>query len=548
MADYQWKPLTDEKKFEDLVNDLCSEKYGLEFQIYGRKGQKQYGIDGSALTKDNKHILHQCKNKMISRSDSAIQSELLKDLGTETEAMVKEFVVNKKYKVDKFIFANSFKRDTKIQNRATELSSTHSIMLIVWSWDEISDMLEEYISVARKYYPSYFESDGSIKTIYAKNNFENLVNNGTINFYGEGSSEKKETFSSEKIEDLQKELTQYLENKNEIELIKKTTLKYLPERYSEPIPETISEIINFLVAYGKSDKTLPIRCVLKELNTYYGSPLEIKSYIEYLDEVKYSDKNYECIENSLLSKIYILVEFLKKEDGLYSVTMWEYYNEKYTQDSKFEPTFVDLDNKESIKSFFDYLIDFFDISRYKDVELYLEIILPIEELSKGIQDWKYSGKRKEKKVTSKYKYVLRIQDRFRNSDTILWENKWNGLDKNNSILDITTKLLDNSVYDEELAEEDVAVLTQLQIDNINEVLYDIDEYNISIALLHLSNDVCHDEYEKLSKNKIKECRTKISSYICSNHSSVNSDLIFLLDNPNKIPNEFKNPEQNLYDW
>jgi len=548
MADYQWKPLTDEKKFEDLVNDLCSEKYGLEFQIYGRKGQKQHGIDGSALTKENKYILHQCKNKDTSRSSKLIKKELLKDLETETNAMIKEFIEGKGYTLDRFIFANSFKRDTDIQNRATELSSTHSIVIIVWSWDEISDMLEEYISVGRKYYPNYFESDGSIKTIYAKNNFENLVNNGTMNFYEGGSSEKEETFSSEKIEDLQRELTQYLENKNEIELITKTTLKYLPERYSEPIPETISEIINFLVAYGKSNKTLPIRCVLKELNIYYGSPLEIKNYIEYLDEVKYSDTNYECIENSLLTKMYILVEFLEKEDGLYSVTMWEYYNEKYTQDSKFEPTFVDLDNKESIKSFFDYLISFFDISRYKDVELYLEIILPIEELSKGIQDWKYSGKRKEKKVTSKYKYVLRIQDRFRSSDTILWENKWNGLDKSNSISDITTKLLDNSVYDEELAEEDVAVLTQLQIDNINEVLYDIDEYNISIALLHLSNDVCHDEYEKLSKNKIKECRTKISSYICSNHSSVNSDLIFLLDNPNKIPNEFKNPEQNLYDW
>ena len=144
MADYQWKPLTDEKKFEDLVNDLCSKKYGLEFQIYGRKGQKQYGIDGFALTKDKKHILHQCKNKMITRSDKDIRAELLKDLANETEAMVQEFVKNKKYDVEKFIFANSFKRDTKLQDKAIELSSLYSIMIIVWSWDEISDMLEKY--------------------------------------------------------------------------------------------------------------------------------------------------------------------------------------------------------------------------------------------------------------------------------------------------------------------------------------------------------------------------------------------------------------------
>jgi hypothetical protein len=182
MADYQWNPLTDEKKFEDLVNDLCSEKYGLEFQIYGRKGQKQHGIDGSALTKDKKHILHQCKNKMITRSDKAIQAELLKDLANETEAMVQEFIENKEYKVDKFIFANSFKRDTKLQDKAIELSSLYSIMIIVWSWDEISDMLEEYKDIAKRYYPTNFQSDSSIKTINAKNNLENVINHGTMIF------------------------------------------------------------------------------------------------------------------------------------------------------------------------------------------------------------------------------------------------------------------------------------------------------------------------------------------------------------------------------
>ena len=163
MADYQWNPLKDENKFEDLVNDLCSKKYGIEFQIYGRKGQKQYGIDGSALTKDNKHILHQCKNKMISRRDKAIQSELLKDLETETNAMIKEFIDGKGYTLDRFILANSFKRDTKLQDKATELSVTYDIVVIVWSWDEISDMLEEYTVIAQKYYPQSFNKISNTK-------------------------------------------------------------------------------------------------------------------------------------------------------------------------------------------------------------------------------------------------------------------------------------------------------------------------------------------------------------------------------------------------
>ncbi len=53
MSKYQFPPLKDEKEFECLVNDLCIEKYGIEFQVYGRKGQYQAGIDGISFSQDN---------------------------------------------------------------------------------------------------------------------------------------------------------------------------------------------------------------------------------------------------------------------------------------------------------------------------------------------------------------------------------------------------------------------------------------------------------------------------------------------------------------
>ena len=52
MSKYQFPALKDEKEFEDLINDLCTAKYGIEFQVYGRKGQKQNGIDGLSFSKD----------------------------------------------------------------------------------------------------------------------------------------------------------------------------------------------------------------------------------------------------------------------------------------------------------------------------------------------------------------------------------------------------------------------------------------------------------------------------------------------------------------
>ena len=112
MNKYQFLPLKDEKEFESLVNDLCVEKYGIEFQVYGRKGQKQNGIDGLSFSKDKKQIVYQCKNKIIVRDDKKIQAELLDDIATEVQSASTKFS-----SIDTFIFANSFKQDTVLQEQ-----------------------------------------------------------------------------------------------------------------------------------------------------------------------------------------------------------------------------------------------------------------------------------------------------------------------------------------------------------------------------------------------------------------------------------------------
>lgn len=104
MSKYQFLPLKDEKQFESLVNDLCIKKYDIDFQVYGRKGQKQSDIDGLSFSKDKKQIVYQCKNKIIARDDKKIQAELLDC-------------------IDTFIFANSFKQDTVLQDKALDLTN-----------------------------------------------------------------------------------------------------------------------------------------------------------------------------------------------------------------------------------------------------------------------------------------------------------------------------------------------------------------------------------------------------------------------------------------
>lgn len=158
MSKYQFPTLKDEKEFESLVNDLCKKHYGIEFQVYGRKGQKQYGIDGLSLSKDEKEIVFQCKNKFINRDDKKIQEELLKDIENEVKSTSEKFT-----NVDTFIFANSFKQDTILQDKARDLSNQYSFTIIVWSWEEIEGLLEKYPDVAKQYYPELF--DKTILTI-----------------------------------------------------------------------------------------------------------------------------------------------------------------------------------------------------------------------------------------------------------------------------------------------------------------------------------------------------------------------------------------------
>lgn len=170
MSRYQFPHLKDEIEFESLVNDLCEEKYGIEFQVYGRKGQKQNGIDGLSFSKNEKQIVYQCKNKLIARDDTKIQTELLKDIDNEVQSASAKFT-----NIDTFIFANSFKQDTVLQDRATELTAQFGFTIIVWSWEEIEGLLEKNPKVAKQYYPERFD-----KSILSEHDIKQKFNENSV--------------------------------------------------------------------------------------------------------------------------------------------------------------------------------------------------------------------------------------------------------------------------------------------------------------------------------------------------------------------------------
>lgn len=51
-----------EDEFENICTNILTNFYGKPFSRYGRKGQKQHGIDIYCDTSNGKRIVAQCKN------------------------------------------------------------------------------------------------------------------------------------------------------------------------------------------------------------------------------------------------------------------------------------------------------------------------------------------------------------------------------------------------------------------------------------------------------------------------------------------------------
>jgi len=76
----QIPPLNDENQFEKLIRDSCRKIYNdNSFELYGRRGERQHGVDGYSLTK-NEIIAFQCKKKDVQNTK---EDKLLATLKTE---------------------------------------------------------------------------------------------------------------------------------------------------------------------------------------------------------------------------------------------------------------------------------------------------------------------------------------------------------------------------------------------------------------------------------------------------------------------------------
>ena len=128
--------------FQIFIKDLLNEKYDEGFDVYGRNGQSQDGID--ILGSHHTNVIGvQCK-----RLDSELTMKLVKEEIEKTD--------KSNLKLTKYIFAATTPRDKNIQKEIVLLNlerKNNSLFEIeLWFWETIEDEINGNVNIQAKYY------------------------------------------------------------------------------------------------------------------------------------------------------------------------------------------------------------------------------------------------------------------------------------------------------------------------------------------------------------------------------------------------------------
>lgn len=165
------QPPADEKEFEQMTLDFVSYPYGWS-EIYGRRGQKQDGIDIAIRTETGEIIGVQCKNyqKTVINQNSIDQ---IIELAEKFEPSIVFLII-----------ATTAIKDSNIQKYVYKLSKKRNEMgkfrVALVYWEEISNFIKNHGELLKKYYPNIYmpnsETTYIITTINElKNKFADLM-------------------------------------------------------------------------------------------------------------------------------------------------------------------------------------------------------------------------------------------------------------------------------------------------------------------------------------------------------------------------------------
>jgi len=150
--------LTDDDEFESLLRDLCALEWGdPDTKQFGRKGQKQYGVDVYGQPRDLQLIYRGVQCKLRKTDKQLSPSEIEKEV-----ADAKHFP----HELDKLIIVTDGPRDTNTQILVDNISDREmkkgGFRVVIWFWEDITERLGAYPRLILKYYSRLFKDITSI--------------------------------------------------------------------------------------------------------------------------------------------------------------------------------------------------------------------------------------------------------------------------------------------------------------------------------------------------------------------------------------------------
>lgn len=143
---------TDPNEFESMIRDICALEWNdPNTDKFGRKGQKQYGVDvyGQPINLNGKYCATQCK--LRTKKEQLTEQEI--------EAEVRD-ARQFSHSLDTLIIATDAPRDTHTQILIDQFSqremSHNGFRVTVWFWDNITERLAAHPKLIVKYYPDFY--------------------------------------------------------------------------------------------------------------------------------------------------------------------------------------------------------------------------------------------------------------------------------------------------------------------------------------------------------------------------------------------------------
>lgn len=137
--------------FEVLVQDLLNAAHNTDsFQLFGRNGQDQSGID---IYSHERRVAVQCKqrdNYVLNNSDfNKLTTQFENDLYRACQSPLP---------FDTFILASTIQSYTYLQEMAAQLSDRYSKTVTFWGWNKIERLVFESKRVREEYYAGFFRN------------------------------------------------------------------------------------------------------------------------------------------------------------------------------------------------------------------------------------------------------------------------------------------------------------------------------------------------------------------------------------------------------